>query len=327
MKKIAVVCGGDSGEYEISVQSGKVVARQLDASKYEVFLITIQKDNWYYMDEMGHSFAVNKNDFSLQIHNETIHFDAVFNAIHGVPGEDGRLTGYFDMLKIPYTSSNQACTSLTFNKDFCKRVVATFGVSVATAILLRKNDPIDAEHILEQTGLPAFVKPNSSGSSVGITKVKTFDELLPAIEYAFEHDTEILVETFLEGIELGCSVMQTKKRGLIVFPLTEIVSKKEFFDYEAKYTAGMADEITPARIDESDETAVSHLASLLYKKLGLGGFVRFDFILNAEKDIYFLEVNTVPGISPASILPQQAEVMGISLTELFGMALENVVGD
>lgn len=327
MKKIAVVCGGDSGEYDISVQSGKVVAGQLDASNYEVYLITIQKENWYYKDDMGQLFAVDKNDFSLQFHNKKIHFDAVFNAIHGVPGEDGRLTGYFDMLKIPYTSSNQACTSLTFNKDFCKRVVATFGVSVATAVLLRKNDTIDAEHILEQTGLPAFVKPNNSGSSVGITKVKTYDELLPAIEYAFEHDTEILVETFLEGIELGCSVMQTKKRGLIVFPLTEIVSKKEFFDYEAKYTPGMADEITPARIDESDTTAVSHLASLLYKKLGLSGFVRFDFILNQEKDIYFLEVNTVPGISPASILPQQAQVMGISLTELFGMALENVVGD
>lgn len=327
MKKIAVVCGGDSGEYDISVQSGKVVASRLDSSLYEVYVITIQRDHWYYTDDSGKTFAIDKNDFSLPLPNKTIRFDAVFNAIHGIPGEDGRLTGYFDMLKIPYTSSNQACTSLTFNKDFCKRVVATFGVFVATAVLLRKNEPIDAEHILEQTGLPAFVKPNNSGSSVGITKVKTKDELLPAIEYAFKHDIEILVETFLDGIELGCSVMQTKKRGLIVFPLTEIVSKKEFFDYEAKYTPGMADEITPARIDESDETAVSHLASLLYKKLGLSGFVRFDFILNQEKDIYFLEVNTVPGISPASILPQQAEVMGISLTELFGMALENILSD
>jgi D-alanine-D-alanine ligase len=327
MKNIAVVCGGDSGEYDISVQSGKVVAGRLDASKYKVFVIIIQKHHWYFKDDSGQSFAIDKNDFSLPLPNKTIRFDAVFNAIHGVPGEDGRLTGYFDMLNMPYTSSNQACTSLSFNKDFCKRVVASFGVTVATAVLLRKNEPINAELIIGQTGLPAFVKPNNSGSSVGITKVKTADALLPAIEYAFEHDTEILVETFLEGVELGCSVMQTKKRGLIVFPLTEIVSKKEFFDYEAKYTPGMADEITPARIDEADETAVSHLASLLYKKLGLSGFVRFDFILSAEKDIYFLEVNTVPGISPASILPQQSEVMGISLTELFGMALENVLDD
>jgi D-alanine-D-alanine ligase len=325
MKKIAVVCGGDSGEYDISLQSGKVVASRLDSSIFEVYIIIIRQDHWFYEDDSGETFAVDKNDFSLPLPNKTIRFDAVFNAIHGVPGEDGRLTGYFDMLKIPYTSSKQACTSLTFNKDFCKRVVATFGVPVATAVLLRNDEPVNTEHILKQTGLPAFVKPNNSGSSVGITKVKAIEELLPAIEYAFKHDTEILIESFLEGVELGCSVMQTKKMGLIVFPLTEIVSKKEFFDYEAKYTPGMADEITPARIDKSDETAVSHLASLLYKKLGLSGFVRFDFILDHKKAIYFLEVNTVPGISPASILPQQAEVMGISLNELFGMALENIM--
>jgi D-alanine-D-alanine ligase len=324
MKNIAVVCGGYSGEFDISIQSGRVIATTLDGAKYKAFLVVIKRDEWYHESPLGSIHEVDKNDFSLTIGNERITFDAVFNAIHGVPGEDGRLTGYLDILGIPYTSCGHDTAALTFNKDFCKKVVATFGCRVPNSILLRAGEKIDAELILKNLGLPLFVKPNSNGSSVGITKVKSAPELLPSIENAFQHDQEILIETFIQGIEVGCSVMQTKK-GLIVFPLTEIVSKKEFFDYEAKYTPGMADEITPARISPNDETAISHLGSFLYKKLNCKGFVRFDFILQANTNIIFLEVNTVPGISPASILPQQATVMGISLSELFGMALENVL--
>lgn len=323
MKNIAVVCGGDSGEFEISIQSGLVIAQNLNPEKYKTYLIVIKGKEWYYESTPTKRHLIDKNDFSLLIDEQKIHFDAVFNAIHGVPGEDGRLTGYLDLLGIPYTSCNHDTAALTFNKEFCKNVVSSYGVQIPKSVLLRKDIQYDTAEIVEAIGLPAFVKPNSNGSSVGITKVKSTEELNPAIDKAFDFDHEILIETFIQGVEIGCSVMQTQK-GLIVFPLTEIVSKKEFFDYEAKYTAGMADEITPARINSKAETAISHLASYLYKKLNCSGFVRFDFILQKDA-IVFLEVNTVPGISPASILPQQAEVMGISLSELFGMAIDNII--
>jgi D-alanine-D-alanine ligase len=324
MKNIAVVCGGYSGEFEISIQSGSVVAASLNPTVYRTFLIVIRKDEWFYESPEGSICQVDKNDFSLSIDGKKIQFDAVFNAIHGVPGEDGRLQGYLDMLGIPYTSSGHDTASLTFNKDFCKRVVASHAVKVPPSVLIRNGEKLNPDLIIRTTGLPAFVKPNSNGSSVGVTKVKSESDLIPAIENALTHDHEILIETFIQGIEIGCSVMQTKN-GMIVFPLTEIVSKREFFDYEAKYTPGMADEITPARIESADETAVSYLGSYLYKKLNCKGFVRFDFILQPNSEIVFLEVNTVPGISPVSILPQQAAVMGISLSELFGMALENIL--
>ncbi len=326
MKNIAVVCGGDSGEFEISLQSGQVVADALDPAKFNPYLILIHNGEWYHLTAKGERIGIDKNDFSLPLPRGKVFFDAVFNAIHGIPGEDGSFTGYLDMIGMPYTSSGQVATTLTFNKDFCKRVVESYGVGVALSVNLRKGEQTDTDEILAQTGLPVFVKPNNSGSSVGVTKVKDKSSLLPAIEFAFEHGDEVLVETFIEGIELGCSVMQTKSRGLLVLPLTEIVSKTEFFDYAAKYK-GMADEITPARIESKYETQVSHTAAYLYRKLGCAGFVRFDFILHPEHGLIFLEVNTVPGLSPASILPQQAEVMGISLQELFGLALENVLDE
>lgn len=326
MKNIAIVCGGDSGEFEISVGSSAVVAKNLDQKLYRPFIVILRGNDWYHETAEGIRYPIDKNDFSLKINGEHIHFDAVFNAIHGVPGEDGRLMGYLDILKIPYTSCGQSALALTFNKTYCKKVVAAYGVNVADEVLLRRGDQYETQAIIEEIGLPAFVKPNSSGSSVGVTKVKESDDMDKAILHAFENGHEILIEPFIQGIEIGCSVMQTH-RGLYVFPLTEIVSKKEFFDYEAKYTPGMADEITPARIPEEDTTAISHIGANLYKKLGLKGFVRFDFIITAEKEIYFLEVNTVPGLSTASILPQQAEVMGMPLSELFGLALENVLHD
>lgn len=326
MKNIAVVCGGDSGEFEISLQSGQVVADALDRASYTPYLILIHQGKWYHQTDAGAHIDVDKNDFSLCLPTGKVIFDAVFNAIHGVPGEDGSFTGYLDLIGMPYTSCGQVATTLTFNKDFCKRVVESYGVGVAKSVNLRKNEQVDTDQIIAQTGLPVFVKPNNSGSSVGVTKVKDKPSLLPAIEFAFKHGDEVMVEAFIEGIELGCSVMQSKSRGLLVLPLTEIVSKTEFFDYAAKYK-GMADEITPARIESKYETQISHTAAFLYRKLGCSGFVRFDFILHPEHGLIFMEVNTVPGLSPASILPQQAEVMGISLRALFGMALENVLDE
>lgn len=323
MKSIAIVCGGDSGEYDISVKSGAVVKRHLDPGKYHSWLITITQKGWFATLTDGSQQAVDLNDFSIVENGEKIVFDAVFNAIHGSPGENGPLSGYFDLLNIPYTSSGLTTSALTFHKDFCKRIVQSYGVRVATSVLLNAEEAYDEQSIVETLGLPVFVKPNNGGSSVGTSKVKQIVDLQGAIEIAFKEDHQVLVESFIAGREMACGVMRAKDR-MIVFPITEIVSKKEFFDYEAKYTAGMADEITPADLEEEAEIAIKATAAELYHLLECKGFVRFDFIL-AEEELFFLEVNIVPGISEASILPQQAAFMGVSLTNLFNLAIENIL--
>ncbi len=323
-KNVAIVCGGDSGEYEISIKSGKVVQSQLDKNKYNTWLVVIRGGQWTALLDDGSEIKLDKNDFSLTVDGFKVHFDVVFNAIHGTPGEDGKLAGYFDMLKIPYTNSSHVVSAMTFNKSFCKQVVQQSGVSLANSVLLRKGQPADNEQIIEKLGLPLFVKPNSNGSSVGVSKVKSPDELPNAIAVAFTEDEEVLIESNIKGREIGCGVFDFKGRRL-VFPLTEVISKKEFFDYEAKYTPGMSDEVTPAEVDEDVEIEIKALASELYTLLGCKGIVRFDFILT-ENDLYFLEVNTIPGFSSASIIPQQARTMGISLPDLFGMAIENALG-
>ncbi|MBZ0242009.1 MAG: D-alanine--D-alanine ligase [Bacteroidales bacterium] len=323
MKKIAIVCGGDSGEYEISVKSAAVVKRHLDPKVFEAWLVFITREAWYVQSGNNEKYQIDKNDFSVTIGDRHIVFDAVFNAIHGSPGENGLLNGYLELLGIPYTSSGLTTSALTFHKDFCKRIVQSYGMKVASSVLLNEGEPYDADQILDYLKLPVFVKPNNGGSSVGISKVKTVEELAPAIEKAFKEDHQVLIEAFVKGREIACGAMSVKGR-LIVFPLTEIVSKNEFFDYEAKYTKGMADEITPAPISEDDELWVKTTSARLYPLMECRGFVRFDFILT-EKDLVFIELNTVPGISEASILPQQAEFVGISLKSLFSMAIENVL--
>lgn len=323
-KNVAIVCGGNSKEYDISIQSGRVVLAHMNKEKYNGFLMVVKGMDWKVLLEDGQQLEVNKNDFSIQFNDHVLHFDVVFNAIHGSPGEDGKLLGYFEMLQIPYTSSNHIVSALTFNKNFCKQVVESADVvALAKGVLLKKGQSLNLEAIVEQLGLPVFVKPNSNGSSVGITKVKQMEELLPAIQNAYNEDDEVLVESFIQGREMGCGVFEFKGKKL-VFPITEIISKKEFFDYEAKYTTGMSDEITPADVDEEADFNMKTIASELYSHLGCRGIVRFDFILT-DDNIYFLEVNTVPGMSAASIVPQQAQVMGFSLEQLFDMAIENVL--
>lgn len=323
-KNVAIVCGGNSKEYDISIQSGRVVLAHMNKEKYNGFLMVVKGMDWKVLLEDGQQLEVNKNDFSIQFNDHVLHFDVVFNAIHGSPGEDGKLLGYFEMLQIPYTSSNHIVSALTFNKNFCKQVVESADVvALAKGVLLKNGQSLNLEAIVEQLGLPVFVKPNSNGSSVGITKVKQMEELLPAIQNAYNEDDEVLVESFIQGREMGCGVFEFKGKKL-VFPITEIISKKEFFDYEAKYTTGMSDEITPADVDEEADFNMKAIASELYSHLGCRGIVRFDFILT-DDNIYFLEVNTVPGMSAASIVPQQAQVMGFSLEQLFDMAIENVL--
>ena len=323
MKKIAIVCGGYSGEYEISISSAKIVKKHLDASKYEAYLIVIQKDRWYHLADNGKKNDVDKNDFSVTVDGKKVVFDAVFNAIHGVPGEDGQLLGYLDMLGIPYTSSSFTTSALTFHKDFCKKVAEAAGANVAPSVIINKGESYNAKKIIKTLGLPLFVKPTRNGSSVGVSKVKSEDDFDKAVADAFNAGEQVMCEKFVQGRELACTVMEVKGKTMVL-PVTEIVSKNEFFDYDAKYTAGKSDEITPADIDEVAEIEVKATSAMLYDKFECKGFARFDYILT-PKQLVFIEVNIVPGMSEASIMPKQAACMGITLGNLFGMALENIL--
>lgn len=322
MKNIAIVCGGYSGEYDISISSAQVVASNLNKLLYRSFLVVITKDNWYHETKMGKKLDINRQDFSLTLEDgSTVYFDGVFNAIHGTPGEDGKLLGYLDMLGIPYTSCSADVSALTFNKFLCNKFIASYGINLAKSMSFIQGEKIDTNEVVEILGLPLFVKPACSGSSVGISKVKTIEELSTAIEIAYKEGDRVIIEEFLLGREMACGVVM-KKGELLVLPLTEIISKKEFFDYEAKYTKGMADEITPPEnLDEQSEIDIKALSSFLYKQLNCKGFIRVDFILT-ERGIYFIEINTVPGISNASILPQQAQAMGMGIDELFAIVTD-----
>ncbi|MCD4791409.1 MAG: D-alanine--D-alanine ligase, partial [Bacteroidales bacterium] len=321
-KNIAVLSGGYSGEFEISVQSGQVVKKYLDNEKYNIFPILIKGKDWYYKDEGNQKILIDKNDFSLTIKSEKIRFDCVFIAIHGTPGEDGKLQGYFDMLGIPYTSCNQATSALTFNKYFCKNYILNFDVATPESIHLVKSNKPDISDILQKFNLPVFVKPNNGGSSVGMSKVHNQEELEPAIKKAFAEDDEILIEEYIEGREITCSVIQHKGK-LIIFPVLEIICKKEFFDFEAKYDPALAEEVVPARISSDVEISCKETSALLYEKLNCKGVVRFDYIFN-DSGLYFLEVNTIPGLTEASIVPKMARSYGLSLEELFSMMVEEV---
>lgn len=323
-KKIAVITGGDSGEFGISMKSGQVVAEMLETDDYQPFLILIKGSDWYF-EKGENSYPIDKNDFSLAIDGQKVTFDCVFCAIHGTPGENGKLPAYFEMLGIPYTSSDSLVSALTFNKNFCNRVAVSYGLSCAGSVHLMRDMDYDAEEIMENLGLPVFVKPNAGGSSVGMSKVKSADELIPAINRAFQEDDEVLIESFLEGRELTCALL-SRHGELIALPICEIISKKEFFDFEAKYDPALADEIVPADISEELEIDIKKTSAMLYKTFMCRGVIRADFIWS-EKDetLYFIEINTVPGLTKESIVPKMAREMGISLTELFSMMVEDAI--
>lgn len=321
MKTIAIVAGGDSSEYPVSVKSARGVADVLK-DKYELFIIMVRGTDWYWEDPRGRVCKVDKNDFSLVADDNRIRFDAVFIAIHGTPGENGLLQGYFDMIGLPYTSCDAFVSALTFNKQACKLYLNEYGIPMTGGLLLRKGQKYDAGKIIRQTGLPCFVKPNASGSSFGVTKVKEMKEFDAALENAFREGHEVLIESFMKGTEVACGVVKTRQRK-IVMPVTEIVPKKEFFDYEAKYTDGFSDEITPARLPEAVTARIQELSSEIYDILGCKGIVRVDFIVTADGP-QFLEINTIPGMTAESIIPRQAAVFGISLTDLYSMVIEDL---
>jgi D-alanine-D-alanine ligase len=322
MRTIAIAAGGDSSEFEISVKSANEVSRVL-ASRYKVYIIMIRGINWYWEDQKGRYHNIDKNDFSLVIDDDKIRFDAVFIAIHGSPGENGLLQGYFDMLQIPYSSCGAFCSALTFNKQACKMFLKEYSIPMADAILVRKGEKIDPSKVISRLGLPCFVKPNDSGSSFGVTKVSEKERLDPAIAAAFRESDEVLIEAFMKGREAACGVVKTRNKTLVL-PVTEIVSKNEFFDYEAKYTPGKSNEITPADIPRRVSDIIQESSSRVYDLLGCKGIVRVDFII-IEDQPFFLEINTVPGMTAESIIPKQAEAAGIPLGDLYSMVLEDIL--
>ncbi|UPQ79112.1 D-alanine--D-alanine ligase [Flavobacterium azooxidireducens] len=319
MKNVAIIMGGYSSEYQISLTSGGVVYQYLDKIKYNPFKIHIFKEKWVYVNESNEEFPINKDDFSIDLNGKKITFDVVFNAIHGTPGEDGLMQAYFELLGIPQTSCDYYQAALTFNKRDLLSVLKPYGIKTATSFYLNLGDEIDSDKIIETVGLPCFVKPNKSGSSFGISKVKTKNELLPAIENAYKEDNEIIIESFLNGVEVSVGVINFKGK-ITVLPITEIVSENDFFDYEAKYL-GKSQEITPARISEELKLKVETVSKRAYEVLKMKGFSRSEFII-VNNEPYMLEMNTIPGMTTESILPQQAKAAGISLTELFDNAIE-----
>jgi D-alanine-D-alanine ligase len=322
MKTIAIAAGGDSSEFEVSVKSAIEVSNILSA-KYFTYIIMIKGSDWYWEDTKGRYFNVDKNDFTVKTDEMKVRFDAVFIAIHGTPGENGYLQGYFEMLRIPYTSCDAFCSALTFNKQACKLFLKDYKIPMAKARFVREGDEVDLDEMISQIGLPCFVKPNDSGSSFGVTKVKKREELEKAFETAFKESDEVLIESFMDGREVACGVVKTKSKAIIL-PVTEIISKNEFFDYEAKYTPGRSLEVTPADLPQKITDNIQKLSSEVYDILGCKGIVRVDFIIVNNKP-YFLEINTVPGMTRESLVPQQAKAAGINLEDLYSMIVESVM--
>ena len=315
-KNIALVTGGFSGEAVISYKSAITIDNNLDRNRFNVYKIDINPQGWFYELTDGRKSEVDKNDFSLQLDDDKIKFDAVFIGMHGTPGEDGKLQGYFDTLKIPYTSCDAATSAITFNKRYTVAVAAMGGIHVAKSVHLFKHTPVSAQAILDKLKLPLFVKPNNGGSSIGMSKVNKAGDLEAAIEKAFKEDNQVLIEEMIKGREFTVGVFKSKG-NIIVLPITEVISKKDFFDYEAKYQ-GASTEITPAVVEEVFADKIRDAVKKIYAIFNCRGVVRIDFILNEETgEPYMLEINTIPGQSEASIVPMQVKAMGWSLEEFY----------
>lgn len=323
--KIALLAGGNSSEREIALQSARQINDALDKDKYDVKVIDVHNRDWYYTSADGRRVRLDKNDFSVTIDGERTEFEYALIIIHGTPGEDGKLQGYLDIMGIPYSSCSATSSVITFDKITTKRTVAARGIRVAEDIFLCKGDRVDADAVTKKLGLPIFVKPNASGSSFGVTKVTEKSQIAKAVADAFEESDEVIIEEFIGGREMGCGVMITEDREYI-FPVTEIVSKKEVFDYEAKYTAGMSDEITPADIDDKIKTELNRLTREAYRACRCRGIVRIDFIVTPEGQPYLIEINSIPGMSAGSIVPKQAKAIGMSLGELFDIIIADTCG-
>lgn len=320
-KNIAIVAGGDSSEVVVSLKSAQGIHSFLDQEKYNVYIVTIIGKVWHYEDEAGQVYPVDKNDFSIQIGSEKICFDFAYITIHGTPGENGLLQGYFDLLRIPYSCCGVLAAAVTFNKYICNQLLKSFGISVAKSVVLRQGDSIDTERVVSDLGLPCFVKPNVGGSSFGTSKVKTAAEVQPAIRLAFSEGDEVIIESFMQGTEVTCGCYKVEGKE-VVFPITEVVSKNEFFDYDAKYNADQVDEITPARISDEMTARIQLLTARIYDLIGCKGIIRVDYIIIGDEP-FLLEVNTTPGMTTTSFIPQQVKAAGLEIREVLTEIIEN----
>ncbi|MDI3319369.1 D-alanine--D-alanine ligase [Pinibacter soli] len=321
---IAFVTGGYSGEAQISYMSAITIEKNLDKEKFNVYKIDIRPDGWMYESNKGEKIAVDKNDFTITIGGEKIRFQAVFIGIHGTPGEDGKLQGYFDLMNIPYTSCDAATSALTFNKRYTVAVAAFAGINVAKSLHLFKHTGIEPSVVSSLLQLPVFVKPNNGGSSIGMSKVNNKEDMAAALEKAFKEDDQILVEEFISGREFTIGVYKTQGE-IKTLPFTEVISKKEFFDFEAKYQ-GLSEEITPAVVDESIAEKVRYTAKKVYEVFNCRGVVRIDFIYNEAKgEPYMLEINTVPGQTAESLVPQQVRAAGMELKDFYTELLKEAL--
>lgn len=317
-KNIAIVWGGYSPEKIVSEKSAHGIYSFIDKEKYNVYKVVINRDSWeveYDEDKV----SIDKNDFSFIAEGKKINFDLAYITIHGTPGEDGVLQGYFDMLNIPYSNSGVLSSALTFNKYTCNNFLKSFGINVAPSILLRAGEIIDINEIVKILGLPVFVKPNVGGSSFATTKVKDMSMLRNAIDESFNDSSEVIVESFIKGIEVTCGCFETKNE-FTVLPLTEVVSKNEFFDFGAKYL-GEVEEITPARIDNKIATQIQNETKRIYKLTGAKGIIRADYIIMNNKPI-LLEVNTTPGMTATSFIPQQVNAAGLNMSDVLTDIIE-----
>lgn len=320
---IAVIAGGDSSEFVVSVKSGANVFNAIDTTKFNPWLVQMKGKEWIVVQNDLKIADINKSDFSFQFNTKKINIDFAYITIHGTPGEDGVLQGYFDLMQIPYSTCDVHSSSLTFNKWFCNNYLRSFGIKMARSIKVLKGEEIDADKVEKELSLPVFIKPNAGGSSFGITKVKTKDEIEEAIKKAWEESDEALIEQFIDGKEFTCGLVKINDQK-IIFPVTEVLPKNEFFDYEAKYTPGAAEEITPARLPKNLFEECQEISAEIYDLCRCSGIVRVDFILK-ENTFYFLEVNTTPGMTATSFIPQQIAAMGLTLKEVITQLIEDKI--
>ncbi|MCR4765451.1 MAG: D-alanine--D-alanine ligase [Bacteroidaceae bacterium] len=321
MKRIiAIVAGGDTSEYQVSLRSAQGLYSFIDKEKYELYIVVMHGLDWYVQLSDDKRVNVDRNDFSFTDDGRKVKFDFAYITIHGTPGEDGHLQGYFDMLHIPYSCCGVLAASLTYDKFACNQYLKSFGIPVAESILLRAGQQIDDEKVLQEIGLPCFIKPSLGGSSFGITKVKTREQIQPAIAKAFGEAKEVVIESFLDGTEITCGCYKTSDKS-VAFPITEVVTNNEFFDYDAKYN-GQVDEITPARIADSLRDRVQQVTLAIYDIIGAYGIIRIDYIITKGEKINLLEVNTTPGMTATSFIPQQVRAAGLDIKDVMTDIIE-----
>lgn len=320
-KKIAIIAGGNSSEVIVSLKSAQGIYSFIDKKNYEIYIVTLIEKKWSVKLEDETEVDIDKNDFSFILNGEKTLFDFAYITIHGTPGENGILQGYFDLIGLPYSCCGVLAAAITFNKFTCNQYLKGFGIPVAPSILLRKNEHIQNTVVVEKIGLPCFIKSNVGGSSFGVTKVKEEKQIQPAIEKAFAEGNEVIIEGFLQGTEVTCGMYKTHEKTQ-VFPITEVVSANEFFDFDAKYN-GQVTEITPARIPQEVTNHIQQLTNQLYDILGCKGIIRADFIINKQNVPYLLEVNTTPGMTPTSFIPQQVKAAGMAISSVMEDIIEN----